>query len=68
MTLYSRAEAAELLGIGLTTLDKLRRKGKIGYYQIRPGCKVQFSQMHIDKFLNRNEQTITEVHIKKRNQ
>lgn len=48
MRLYSRKEAAELLGIGLTTLDALRESGKIGFYQRRPGCKVQFTQTHID--------------------
>ena len=32
MRLYSRKEAAELLGIGLTTLDALRESGKIGFY------------------------------------
>ena len=43
MKLYSRVEAAEMLGIGLTTLDKLRKSGKIGYYQAVPGGKVHFT-------------------------
>ena len=56
MKLYSRKETAELLGIGLTTLDALRETGRIGYYQRRPGCKVQFTQVHIDQYLQRVEQ------------
>ena len=55
MKLYSRKEAAELLGIGLTTLDALRETGRIGYYQRRPGCKVQFTQVHIDRYLEHVE-------------
>ena len=51
MKLYSRKETAELLGIGLTTLDALRETGRIGFYQRRPGCKVQFTQAHIDQYL-----------------
>ncbi len=56
MRLYSRKEAAELLGIGLTTLDALRETGRIGFYQRRPGCKVQFTQVHIDQYLQQVEQ------------
>ena len=57
MRLYSRKEAAELLGIGLTTLDALRESGKIGFYQRRPGYKVQFAQTHIDRYLQQVEQS-----------
>ena len=57
MRLYTRKETAELLGIGLTTLDALRETGRIGFYQRRPGCKVQFTQVHIDQYLQRVEQT-----------
>lgn len=56
MRLYSRKEAAELLGVGLTTLDALRDSGRIGFYQRRPGCKVQFTQAHIDRYLEQVEQ------------
>ena len=55
MKLYSRTEAADMLGIGLTTLDKLRKTGKIGYYQATPGGKVQFTQVQLDKYLERSE-------------
>ncbi len=57
MRLYSRKEAAELLGVGLTTLDALRDSGRIGFYQRRPGCKVQFTQAHIDRYLQQVEQS-----------
>ena len=57
MRLYSRKEAADLLGVGLTTLDALRQSGRIGFYQRRPGCKVQFTQAHIDRYLEQVEQS-----------
>ena len=55
MKLYSRMEAAEMLGIGLTTLDKLRKSGKIGYYQAVPGGKVQFTDAQLEAYLERAE-------------
>ena len=66
MRLYSRKEAAELLGIGLTTLDALRESWKIGFYQRRPGCKVQFTQTHIDRYLQQVEQSPRSVIRKRR--
>ena len=55
MRLYSRAETAKKLGIGLATLDRLRAEGKIGFYQQRPNCEVQFTQVHIDRYLEHVE-------------
>ena len=55
MKLYTRIEAAALLGVGLTTLDKLRREGKLDYYQVTPGGKVQFTRAQLDAYLNRAE-------------
>ena len=55
MKLYSRMEAAEMLGIGLTTLDKLRKRGKIGYYQAVAGGKVQFTDAQLEAYLERAE-------------
>ena len=55
MKLYSRIEAAALLGIGLTTLDKLRKEGKLSYYQATPGGKVQFTKAHLDANLEQAE-------------
>ena len=66
MTMYLRQEAAEILGVCVNTLDKMRRDRKIGYYQARPGCAVRFSQEHIDKYLKRVEQDPKELFRKKR--
>lgn len=55
MKLYTRKEAAQMLGVGLTTLDKLRNTGRLGYYQAVPGGKVQFTQQQLDAFLSRAE-------------
>ena len=66
MTMYSRQEAAEILGVCVNTLDKMRRDRKIGYYQARPGCAVRFSQEHIDKYLKRVEEAPKELFRKKR--
>ncbi len=55
MELYSRKQTAEMLGISVKTLDELRKDHQIGYLQLRPGCKVQFTQAHIDRYLDRAE-------------
>lgn len=55
MKLYTRREAAKMLGVGLTTLDKLRNTGKLGYYQAVPGGKVQFTEKQLDAFLTKAE-------------
>ena len=49
--LYARQEAAEILGVSLATLDKLRYERKIGYYQMHSRCRIKFSQAHLDRFL-----------------
>ena len=55
MKLYSRVEAAGMLGVGLTTLDKLRKEGKLGFYQATPGGMVQFTRAQLDAYLERAE-------------
>ena len=55
MEMFSRKETAKILGISLKTLDALREDKRIGYYQVRPGCKVQFTQAQIDKYLKKSE-------------
>ena len=65
MKLYSRVEAAEMLGIGLTTLDKLRKSGKIGYYQAVPGGKVQFTDAQLEAYLERAERRPRRILISK---
>ena len=53
--MFSRKETAKILGISLKTLDALREDKRIGYYQVRPGCIVQFTQAQIDKYLKKSE-------------
>jgi len=55
MELFTRMETAKILGISVKTLDTLRVEKKIGYYQARPGCRVKFTQAHIDKYLKKIE-------------
>ena len=55
MEMFSRKETAKILGISLKTLDALREDKRIGYYHVRPGCKVQFTQAQIDKYLKKSE-------------
>ena len=55
MEMFSRKETAEILEISLKTLDALREDKRIGYYQVRPGCEVQFTQAQIDKYLKKSE-------------
>ena len=61
MPLYSREEAAEILGVRVNILDRMRKERKIGYYQARPRCAVKFSQDHIDRYLKRVEQDPKEL-------
>ena len=53
--MFSRKETAKILGISLKTLDALQEDKRIGYYHVRPGCKVQFTQTQIDKYLKKSE-------------
>jgi len=55
MEMFSRKGTAKILGISLKTLDALREDKRIGYYQVRSGCKVQFTQAQIDKYLRKSE-------------
>ena len=57
MDLYSRSEAAAMLGITVRKLDELRARRLIGYYQRCPGGKVQFSMAHLEKYLQRIEKS-----------
>jgi excisionase family DNA binding protein len=46
---YSKQEAARILGIATITIDRNRRIGKLPYRKI--GRRVVFTQEDIDKFL-----------------
>lgn len=54
MTLFTRNEAAQQLGVSTATLDLIRATGQIGYIQHRPGAKVWFRQSDLDTFLARS--------------
>lgn len=62
MILYSRKEAAEILGVSMSTMNRIIKCNKIGYYQARPGYKIQISQEHIDKYMARVEQKPRDLH------
>jgi len=47
--LFDRVDAAKLLRIGVITLDRYRKAGKISY--IKMGGRILFSQKDIEEFL-----------------
>jgi len=47
--LYDRTQAAKLLQVGVITLDRYRKAGKISYVKI--GGLIRFSQKDIDDFI-----------------
>ena len=51
--LYTRKEAAERLGITVTTLDAERNSGYLTYIQRKPGGKVWVSEDAIAEYLAR---------------
>ena len=53
--LYKRKEAAEYLGISITTLDELRRGGLISFFQYTKNGLILFSENHIAEFLKKSE-------------
>lgn len=53
MTLLTRKEAAERLGIGESTLDQERAAGRLAYIQRCPGGKVWVTEEAIAEYLAR---------------
>lgn len=51
---YSEEEAAELLEIAKTTLQKYRNEGKISYTPV--GGKFRYTREHIENFIKTNQQ------------
>lgn len=51
--LYSRKEAAELLGMGLTKLDEERADGKIAYIQRTINGRVYFTDEALQEYVAR---------------
>ncbi len=51
--LYTRKEAAEMLGVGLTTLDAAKKAGLIAYVQyVQNGC-VFFTESGLQEYIAR---------------
>ena len=50
---YTRKETAELLKIGLRTLDKLIQKGELAYYRI--GRQIRIPEKAIHDMLEANQ-------------
>lgn len=53
MELLTRKEAADRLGISLSTLDIERSSGRMAYIQRKPGGKVWISEAAIADYLAR---------------
>ena len=49
--LYTRREAAELLGISITTLDTARNNGLIAYVQYVPNGCVFFTSAGLQEYV-----------------
>lgn len=50
--LFTREQAAERLGISLSTLDAERKSGNLGYIQRKRRGKVWITEQHIQDYLN----------------
>lgn len=51
--LYSRKEAAGVLGMGLTKLDEERANGKIAYVQRTANGRVYFTEAALQEYVAR---------------
>lgn len=51
--LYTRKQAAELLGISVNTLDAERMSGRLAYIQRKPNGKVWISEAALEEYLAR---------------
>lgn len=52
--LYTRKQAAKMLGISITTLDSARKDGLISYIQYVPNGSVYFTQAGIQEYIAKN--------------
>lgn len=52
--LYTRKEAAEILGIGLSALDAARYNGTISYIQYKENGCVYFTDTGLQEYVARN--------------
>ena len=49
--MFSRKEAAAMLGISVSTLDNARKAGEISYVQFVPGGCVFFTDDGLDEYI-----------------
>lgn len=52
--LFTRKEAASLLGISLTSLDSARNTGAIAYIQYAPNGSVFFTEEALKEYIAKN--------------
>ena len=52
--LYTRKQAAQMLGISITTLDTARKEGLISYIQYVPNGSVYFTSTGIQEYIARH--------------
>lgn len=52
--LFTRKEAAKMLGISITTLDAARSNGQISYVQYVPNGCVYFTNASIQEYIAKN--------------
>ena len=60
--LYSKSEAAKLLGIGKEKLGKLISSGRIGFIQIEDRIHIPYTE--IQKFIDTNTVRLSEDNVK----
>lgn len=51
--MMTRQEAADVLGISVVTIDRLRKKGQLGYIQRIPNGKVWISTEAVAEYIAR---------------
>ncbi|MEG1758530.1 MAG: helix-turn-helix domain-containing protein [Oscillospiraceae bacterium] len=49
--LLTKKSAADLLGVSISTLERIAQKGEIGYYKV--GSSLKFAQSDVDSYLER---------------
>lgn len=57
--LYTRKEAAEMLGISISTLDSAKGSGAIAFVQYVPNGSVFFSEEALQEYIARNTHRAT---------
>ena len=57
-SLFSRSQAARVLGISESTLERMLRRNEISHYRFRN--RVMFSRNHLDTYLAKHEQKFEE--------